>query len=147
MTRGSFEKDKIVVNASKNVRSKVKKVLISLDFDDETNWKVFSRGGVSAKLSEMCQICNFSNTQFIVKFVSQSLWLSTGPCKCLISMIRFLSWSHDNCLENVGSLWVVTDIVLKISKLLIIWSPNFGPYNCIGFGEDGVPRTWLIYRM
>ena len=38
-----------------------------------------------------CQICNTCNTQFIVRSVSQSSWLSTGSGEVLINMKRCLN--------------------------------------------------------
>ena len=74
-------------------------------------------GGVSAKLSK-----NLSG-----------LWLVTWSAKSL---------SRNYYLKNVRSLWTV----LKICKLFIIWFPNYGPYNCIGYGADGVPRTRALWN-
>ena len=78
-------------------------------------------------------------------------WNSTGS----------LSWSHENYLENVGSLCAVKDIVIKICALLINLIPNpliMDSYNCVGYGEVRAPKiralnerrmifAWLLYSM
>ena len=59
---------------------------------------------------------------------------------------RSLRRSSDDYFENMGLLGAVS--VLKIYTPLSLFEPLYGPYNCVGFGEVGVPRIgWNEFRM